>query len=383
MNDFEQFEKWMINDARFSPHTVSQTMRKIRYIFEHYNQPLSVFSFQDFIREVWEKKGNKTANGYIKIINRWLRFKGIEEMKYFKEYGSEFTVQYCSPEEKRLLLQAAERKGLREKAMFYLLFGTGVRLAEACDLKFKDILPDRIKVVGKGQKVREVYLPPEAYKAIKAYLNVRTPTDSREDAPYLFTTKARRKMTYAFFRKICSDVAFGAGVKFHPHMARHTYATDLLKAGVSVVYVSQLLGHEDLESTAIYLHPSQLEAIEKARSVDLFNVQNPHESHGLDRRGAERPHANQFEHKDSDFKEESEDDDEPPGELKEKALLVLFSELMQHPVRSKSSRVGINATPSPDAVRNAPNHHFLSPINATPREDKCNTINATPVRKPP
>ena len=103
----------------------------------------------------------------------------------------------------------------------------------------------------------------------------------------------------------------------------------------------------------------------------------------MDRRGAERPHANQFEHKDSDFKEESEDDDEPPGELKEKALLVLFSELMQHPVRSKSSRVGINATPSPDAVRSAPNHHFLLPINATPREDKCNTINATPVRKSP
>ena len=98
-------------------------MRKIRYIFEHYNQPLSVFSFQDFIREVWEKKGNKTANGYIKIINRWLRFKGIEEMKYFKEYGSEFTIQYCSPEEVRKLLQVAKAKGPREYAMFSLLFG--------------------------------------------------------------------------------------------------------------------------------------------------------------------------------------------------------------------------------------------------------------------
>ena len=204
MNDSEEeFERWMVDVQRFSPHTVNQTIRKMRYVFFTSDFSLSLSDLQEFIRRVWEKKGNKTANGYIKIINRWLRFKGIEEMKYFKEYGSEFTVQYCSPEEKRLLLQAAERKGLREKAMFYLLFGTGVRLAEACDLKFKDILPDRIKVVGKGQKVREVYLPPEAYRAIKAYLNVRTPTDSREDAPYLFTTKARRKMTYAFFRKIC------------------------------------------------------------------------------------------------------------------------------------------------------------------------------------
>ena len=95
----------------------------------------------------------------------------------------------------------------------------------------------------------------------------------------------------------------------------------------------------------------------------------------MDRRGGGHPK--------DDGIDIGEDEDDPPGELKEKALLVLFSELMQHPVRSKSSRVGINATPSPDAVRSAPDHHFLSPINATPREDKCNTINATPVRKPP
>ena len=95
----------------------------------------------------------------------------------------------------------------------------------------------------------------------------------------------------------------------------------------------------------------------------------------MDRRGGEHPK--------DDGIDTGEDEDDPPGELKEKALLVLFSELMQHPLRSKSSWVGINATPSPDAVRSAPNHHFLSPINATPREDKCNTINATPVRKPP
>ena len=95
----------------------------------------------------------------------------------------------------------------------------------------------------------------------------------------------------------------------------------------------------------------------------------------MDRRGGEHPK--------DDGIDTGEDEDDPPGELKEKALLVLFSELMQHPVRSKSSRVGINATPSPDAVGSTLNHHFLSPINATPREDKCNTINATPVRKSP
>jgi site-specific recombinase XerD len=381
MNDLEEFERWMINDARFSPHTVNQTMRKVRYVFQHSDQPLSIFAFQGFIREVWEKKGNKTANGYIKILNRWLRFKGIEEMKYFKEYGSEFTIQYCSAEEVQKLIRVAKAKGAREHAMFSLLFGTGIRLGEAVDLLISNIGSQTITVKGKGQKVREVYLPQETRKAINDYLPHRTAPEGREDIGYLFTTKAARKMSYDFFRKICQDVAFAAGVKFHPHMARHTYATDLLKRGVSILYVSRLLGHEDLDSTSIYLHPSQADAISAAR--EAIDSQKAQEPHGMDRRGGERPHAGRIEHKDPDSEDESEDDDEPGGELSEKALLLFFGELMQHPVRLDSSRVGINATPSPDAVRSAPNHHFLLPINATPREDKCNTINATPVRKSP
>ena len=382
MNDLEEFERWMINDARFSPHTVNQTMRKVRYVFQHSDQPLSIFAFQGFIREVWEKKGNKTANGYIKILNRWLRFKGIEEMKYFKEYGSEFTIQYCIPEEVRKLMQVAKAKGPREYAMFSLLFGTGLRLQEAVDLRASNITPDTVLVKGKGQKVREVYVPRETRKALSDYIQLaRTKPDTREDYDYVFTTKAGRRMSYDYFRKICQDVAFAAGTKFHPHMARHTYATDLLKRGVSILYVSRLLGHEDLDSTSIYLHPSQADAINAAR--EAIDSQKAQESNSMDRRGGERPHADHTEHKDSDSGEESGDDDEPEGELSEKALLLFFGELMQHPVRRNSSRVGINATPSPDAVGSALNHHFLSPINATPREDKCNTINATPVRKSP
>ena len=57
-----------------------------------------------------------------------------------------------------------------------------------------------------------------------------------------------------------------------------------------------------------------------------------------------------------------------------------FRELMQHPL---SSRVGINATPSAELVEHGSGSFFLSPINATPPENKCNTINATPVRWTP
>ena len=374
----DRFQAWLINDQRYSPGTVRQTMSRIQYMFSHSSQPLSMDAFQAFIRKVWEKKGNKTANQYIKIANRWLKFKGIPMMKYFKEYGSEFTVQVCSPEEKSLLLETASRKGPREKAMFYLLFGTGVRLGEACDLRIQDVHPDTIKVRGKGQKVREIYLPPQASEALRSYLaSYRTDPGAREDFPYVFTTKAGRKMSYNYFRKLCQDVAFAAGVRFHPHMARHTYATDLLKAGVSVVYVSQLLGHEDLESTSIYLHPSQYDAIRHAKAVDIFS-RKPQDLDPMDWRGDGRPGSRGNE-PESDDDSGGDSDDEPPGgsaSLREKVFLFAMADALdQDPGRGngaglKGNTIGNKGnTTDKQPYFPLPNRFSsgISPIRATPK----------------
>ncbi len=81
-------------------------------------------------------------------------------------------------------------------------------------------------------------------------------------------------MTYDYMRKRIELVALRAGVKFHAHMARHTYATELLKQGVDIFYVSRPLGHEKLNSTQIYAHPSQEDAINEAKKVKFFLVQN-------------------------------------------------------------------------------------------------------------
>jgi len=263
-----EFRDYLIDELRFSATTVYQTVRKMRYVLNHTKSD-DRSAFQDFIREIWEEgNSNAKANGYIKIINRYLKFKRLPPLKYYKEFES-FTIKICTQEEKEKLLEAAERKGPRSAAMFYLLFGCGIRLAEACDLKIPDILQDRIYVTGKGQKKREIFLPPETRSRIDSYLKVRAPAYG-SDKDYLFTTKAGRKVTYAYFRILCYDVARSAGVKFHPHMARHTYATELLRQGVSVYYVSRLLGHEDLTSTQVYLHPAQSDAIDSVRGVNLF-----------------------------------------------------------------------------------------------------------------
>ena len=242
---------------------------------------------QELVRNIWNTRSNKTANEYIKIINRWLLYKNEKPLKYFKEYET-YTVKTCTEEEKNKLLMEASREGSRERAIFYLLFGTGIRLGEAVNLKLKDVKNDRIFVTGKGQKEREIYLPSEVKNAIDDYLIERVPGKTSSDKDYLFTTKIGKKMSYNYFRKICKRVSMNSGVKFHPHMARHTYATELLKKGLSVFYVARLLGHEDLSSTQIYLHASQEDAIYEVSKIKLFeNGQKQNDLDGKDRLGFE------------------------------------------------------------------------------------------------
>jgi len=260
----QEFEDWMVEEMRWSAKTVHNTVRMLSHMIELGANIDDRDSMNDLVRRIWQEKGNQAANGYIKIANRYLKYIRKKELKYFKEYDS-FVVKLVPEDDKRKLLYAASKTGRRENAMFMLLFGTGVRLQEACDLRLADISADRIRVRGKGQKVREIYLPPEVREAIGSYMQTRENTDH----DYLFTTE-RGRMSYEYFRRRCEVVAMKAGVKFHPHMARHTYATEMLKQGVSVYYVSRLLGHEDLSSTQIYLHPSQDAAIQEAKKVKFF-----------------------------------------------------------------------------------------------------------------
>jgi len=344
-----EFRDYLIDELRFSATTVYQTVRKMRYVLNHTKSD-DRSAFQDFIREIWEEgNSNAKANGYIKIINRYLKFKRLPPLKYYREFES-FTIKICTQEEKEKLLEAAERKGPRAAAMFYLLFGCGTRLAEACDLKIPDILQDRIYVTGKGQKKREIFLPPETRSRIDSYLKVRAPAYG-SDKDYLFTTKAGRKVTYAYFRILCYDVARSAGVKFHPHMARHTYATELLRQGVSVYYVSRLLGHEDLTSTQVYLHPAQSDAIDSVRGVNLFGsalTGGNHPSGGVNHSGKGGAQAAQL--TPTGPYRTNPLEIEPSDDLQEKIFLILYLDL------------------------------FLSTERLTPREEKVNTQRLTPMR---
>ncbi|MCS7249760.1 MAG: site-specific tyrosine recombinase XerD [candidate division WOR-3 bacterium] len=185
----------------------------------------------------------------------------LEEIELPKVKRRLPTVLTISEVEK--LLNATEYKkdkeSIRTKAMFELLYATGIRISELLNLKVNDLNLEEgfIRVMGKRNKERIVPIGEPAILAIKEYLNIVRPTllNKKEiSTPYLFLNQRGKKLTRMGFWKILKKYVKLAGIekKVTPHTFRHTFATHLLEGGANLRIVQELLGHSNISTTQIY-----------------------------------------------------------------------------------------------------------------------------------
>ena len=150
-----------------------------------------------------------------------------------------------------------------------LLYSTGMRVSEICNIKINDIsLSDKtIKVSGKGNKERIVYFGAICLNLIELYLEKRYNVVNKYNLDYFLIGKTGKKMNDRTIRKIVDDAAkkVDLGKKISPHVLRHTFATHMLQEGSNLRNVQELLGHKNLSTTQIYTHLTN----EKIRSVYL------------------------------------------------------------------------------------------------------------------
>tara|TARA_Y100000768_G_C23980099_1_gene685229 strand:- start:232 stop:1200 length:969 start_codon:yes stop_codon:yes gene_type:complete len=159
-------------------------------------------------------------------------------------------------EAKRLLKSTDERTvlGVRDRAMILLLYTTGIRSSELCQLKEKDVDLNGylIRVLGKGQKERLVPLNEETVRYLKKYKKIRGDSSSR--SPFFKTrlgSGVTRKGLYDRIKKYV--LIAGIRKRISAHNLRHSFATDLLNKNVNIVTVQKLLGHRNITSTMRYL----------------------------------------------------------------------------------------------------------------------------------
>lgn len=154
--------------------------------------------------------------------------------------------------------------GLRDRAIFELLFSTGLRVSELIALNRDSVnLQKReFMVRGKGQKDRPVFVTQSAADAVQDYLDER-----RDSLPALFLNNSRnqpaagtsgdyRRLTPRSIERIINKYVRAAGItkKVTPHTLRHSFATDLLMNGADLRSVQSLLGHSNISTTQIYTH---------------------------------------------------------------------------------------------------------------------------------
>lgn len=143
-------------------------------------------------------------------------------------------------------------KTLRESAMIELLYSSGCRVTELERLDITDIDFDKreVKLFGKGNKHRTSYLSARAVVALQTYLSNRT-----DNCPALFVTSRApiRRIQKSGIESVIRKLGEQCGIPYlHPHLFRHTIATDCLRRGMDVTYLQKMLGHTSVETTMIY-----------------------------------------------------------------------------------------------------------------------------------
>ena len=193
-----------------------------------------------------------------------------------------------SLEEVTRLIDASS--GLFERTLLMVLYGTGMRRAEIARLKIDDIDSQRMVlhvVNGKGGKDRDLPLSPKLLETLRAYWRWLKPET------YLFPSRTLRDseqpITDKTVWRACSEAARRSGIRKRvtPHLLRHSWATHLLEAGTDLRTIQLLLGHEDLEVTARYLHLSEHHLHQVANPIEELKLSNVDQS----RRSYHRPRS--------------------------------------------------------------------------------------------
>ncbi len=150
-------------------------------------------------------------------------------------------------------------KGIRDKLIITLLYGTGIRLAELLLLKDSDFDTKMclIKVLGKRKKERIIPYPTSINSLLDAYLNIRNIEIGFKTERLLVTENGKPVYEKLIYRVVKNSLAKVTLLeKKSPHVLRHTYATHLLNKGADLNAVKELLGHANLAATQIYTHTS-------------------------------------------------------------------------------------------------------------------------------
>lgn len=281
LNDFSYY---LEIERRMSPNTVVSYVSDVRKFFENYDiDPVKVNSedivlyFQELAsRTEGAGKSHLSSSGISKrtqarILSAFKSFfdwmindgdreenpcDSVDAPKLGRYLPAVLSVEEVSAIMDSVSLNTAQ--GLRDRAILEVLYGCGLRVSEAVELKISNVYIDDgfVRVIGKGDKERVVPLGGMAIDAINNYLPQRPTRYSRDFEDVLFLNKFGKPLSRVSVFNMVKRQAMLAGIRkdISPHTFRHSFATHLIENGADLRVVQEMLGHESILTTEIYTH---------------------------------------------------------------------------------------------------------------------------------
>ena len=292
----ERFIRYIKFEKRYSPHTVSAYQSDLDQFITFLNNPEKKTPSPDpVITHPSEISHHHIRNWMVELMNENILARSINRKiatlrKYFKFLLQEgiITINPVSkintpkiPKNLPIVVEDAKLtqmlndnivfggdfKGMRDKLIVEMLFGTGIRLSELLGIKETDtnVYEGTVKVVGKRNKERIIPINNELRLLLARYLELKKSENFSNNSLTLIVTdkgaNAYAKLIYLTVHRYLSYIS--TQNKKSPHVLRHTFATSLLNRGADLNAIKELLGHANLSATQIYTHNS----VERLKSI--------------------------------------------------------------------------------------------------------------------
>ena len=251
----------------FSKYTYDSYLSKTRDVMKYFKKPLEEVTMQelrDFLLKHL-KEERRLSERSVNYYNSVIRF--IYEVTLDKIINKKQLPMYrnrrkikdvLTKEELSAFFNACEN--YKYKTIFMMIYGSGLRISEALNVRVKDIDSKKMRIFvreGKGKKERYTVLPQTSLEMLRKYYKIYKPNHPRG---YIFLNREGNPLTVErtreFFRRYRRKAKLDE--KFVVHSLRHSFATDLIERGATILEVKEAMGHSNIRSTMEYIHVAQI-----------------------------------------------------------------------------------------------------------------------------
>ena len=274
---FEEWKTWIKSQKRLSDNTISSYTRDLKAFnvfitnFKNSNLNIKILSeldeddlsgwFYERLKNNVSHRSNARALSALKSFMNYLIKAGIiENSKILTIKGPKFLESLPRPlsleQIHKIITEIKNGKvkwiTMRNLSIIIMMWGYGLRISEALNIKVRDLSRNELRVTGKGQKVRLIPLHEELINFINKMLEI-IPFTYNDDS-FIFLGKKGRKLKPEIIQRIIREIRNKCLLPDNttPHSLRHTFATELLQNLVDLRYIQELLGHSSLSTTQRY-----------------------------------------------------------------------------------------------------------------------------------